>query len=982
MPLAVSRSNRPNHALHMNMTRRDWLYLLAITLLAAALRFYQLGVVPPGPQFDEAFNAIDASQVLAGNRPLFLPANGGREVLYTYYQAAIGAVMGRLDLYTLRLASALAGALTVPAVYALVRTLFRRHSQPLAVLTALALTVSYWHIHFSHYGIRIILMPLILCGVFGFFWVGCELLTRHGVARWRNRASAGLTPHNESLTAPISTLQSPVSAPSIAPFLAFLASGVLTGLGVWNNPTGRFVPFVLLAYVLWLLWRHPERRRWRRENPLVGLVVTGVVAFIVFLPLGLEFWRHPEFFFGHAAEVSVFAERVAGDASPWQLLAINTLRVLGMFSFDGDLEWAHGIPDRPVFDWFMAIPFYIGAGLWLWRLLGKAKPQPDPDRDALFLCLAWAVMMLAPSVLSEAAPNYSRTLAAAPPVMLAAGLGLTWLSTRPVSGALARYTAVGLLVLASSVVTVLDYFVRFPAFPEVYYVYDADKVDAVEWMKARGDAGYAVYLSPLWSTHATVTFLRDYRLRSLDATQAIVLPEPGKGAIYAFPSEQRAFADDLAAIWQEPVQTLADRFGRPLMFYVQVEAAKAATWPAAFAPDQTTAAHFDDAPALIGMRAGEDGRSLLLHWQADAGTRRYLTSFVHLIDARGQQAGQADVVPGDGTFPTTIWRAGERVAQRYTPTLVDACRDGEPLRVLAGWYELAADGARRPRRDAPGDTALAGAWTPPIISQPAGRFQPATPAALPLGPGDLTLIGYTLPATRVEPGAPLTLDVFIQGSERHRTTPITLTLAGDPPAALYTGGLAPGAEWRAGEVICRRLRVRVPATTAPGDYLLHLTTAAYDQPFARLTVSPSTRSFALPEVSLPVTATLGGAIRLHGADVRREDDALAVRLVWQSLAPLTTSEKVFVHLVGPNGALLAQSDALPAGGYGTEQWVEGEVVSDEHRLLLPPDLPPGDYRLRVGMYDPASGARLSATGGSDEAPLTDDAIELEIGGLP
>lgn len=974
----------------MNMTRRDWLYLLAITLLAAALRFYQLGVVPPGPQFDEAFNAIDASQVLAGNRPLFLPANGGREVLYTYYQAAISVVMGRLDLYTLRLASALAGALTVPAVYVLVRTLFRRHSQPLAALTALALTVSYWHIHFSHYGIRIILMPLILCGVFGFFWVGCELLTRNGAARWRNSEQAGLAPHNQSLTAPISPPQSPASNPLIppslnplfAPFLAFLVSGVLTGLGVWNNPTGRFVPFVLLAYVLWLLWRHPERRRWRRENPLVGLVATGVVAFIVFLPLGLEFWRHPEFFFGHAAEVSVFAERVAGDASPWQLLAINILRVLGMFSFDGDLEWAHGIPDRPVFDWFMAIPFYIGAGLWLWRLLGKAKPQPDPDRDALFLFLAWAVMMLAPSVLSEAAPNYSRTLAAAPPVMLAAGLGLTWLATRLLPGALTRYAAVALLVLASCVVTVLDYFVRFPSFPEVYYVYDADKVDAVDWMKARGDAGYAVYLSPLWSTHATVTFLRDHRLRSLDATQAIVLPEAGKGALYAFPSEQRSFADDLAAIWQEPVQTLADRFGRPLMFYIQVEAAKAATWPVAVAPDQTTIAQFDDAPTLIGMRAGEDGRSLLLHWQADVGTPRYLTSFVHLIDARGRQVGQADVVPGDGTFPTTIWRAGERVAQRYTPALIDACHDGEPLRVLSGWYELAADGARRPRRDAAGDTALAGSWTPPMISQPAGRFQPAAPLLLPLSSDAMTLVGYTLSATHSEPGAPLTLDLFIQGDERHRTTPMTLTLASDPLAVLYTGAIAPEAEWRASEVICRRLRVRIPVTTAPGDYWLHLATKEYDQPLARLTVSPSTRNFALPEVGLPVAATLGGAIRLHGADVARDGDALTVRLIWQSLAPLTTSEKVFVHLIGPDGALLSQSDALPAGGYGTEQWVEGEVVSDEHRLLLPPDPPPGEYRLRVGMYDPASGARLPATGGSNEARLVDDAIELKIGGLP
>jgi 4-amino-4-deoxy-L-arabinose transferase-like glycosyltransferase len=959
------------------MTRRDWFYLLGITLLAGALRFYQLGVTPPGPQFDEAFNAIDAGQVLAGNRPMFLPANGGREVLYTYYQAAIGAITGRLDLYALRLASALAGTLTVAAVYVLVRTLFRRHSQTLAVFTALALTVSYWHIHFSHYGIRIILMPLILSGVFGCFWIGCELLARSG-----KRLEIGRQ-EDEAAPSPISNLQSPIPQspnPPISAFLAFIASGVLTGLGVWNNPTGRFVPLVLLAYVLWLLWRYPERRGWR-ANPLIGLGATGVVAFVVFLPLGLEFLRHPEFFFGHASEVSIFAERVAGDASPWQLLAINVLRVLGMFSFDGDLEWAHGIPDRPVFDWFMAIPFYIGVTIWLWRLLSKAKPQPDPDRDALLLFLAWAVMMLAPSVLSEAAPNYSRTLAAAPPVMLGAGLGLTWLATRLPWRAAWRYALVGALILASGGATIYDYFVRFPAFPEVYYIYDADKVDAVDWMKASADKGFAVYLSPLWSTHATVTFLRDYRIRALDATQALVLPEPGKGAIYAFPSEQRDFADDLAAIWQEPVRTLNDRLGRPLMFYVQVEAEKAASWPAGFAPDQAATAHFDDAPTLIGMRASEDGRSLLLHWQADAGTQRYLTSFVHLLNARGQQLGQADVVPGDGTFPTTIWRAGERVAQHYTPAITDTCSGGEPVHVLAGWYQLDADGARRPRSDTPSDTALAGTWTLPITSLPVGQIQPAAMSSIPLAQSGLALIGHTLSTMVTEPGAPLTIDLFIQGDERHRTIPMTLTLESEPPAMLYTGAVAPGAAWRAGEVICRRLHVRVPTTTPPGDYLLRLTTPEYIQPFARVSVQPSTRIFELPEISQPITATLGGAVRLHGADVTRAGDALTVRLIWQSLTPLTTSEKIFVHLVGPDGALLTQSDALPAGGYGVEQWVEGEVVIDEHALALPPDLPPGDYRLRVGMYDPATGARLTATDSGGER-LADNAVELKIGELP
>ena len=97
----------------MTWTRRDWIILLAVTLLAAGLRFYKLGSVPPGFQFDEAFNAIDAGHILDGNRPLFLPANAGREALYSYFQAGLAALFG-LNIYTLRLASALAGIAAIP----------------------------------------------------------------------------------------------------------------------------------------------------------------------------------------------------------------------------------------------------------------------------------------------------------------------------------------------------------------------------------------------------------------------------------------------------------------------------------------------------------------------------------------------------------------------------------------------------------------------------------------------------------------------------------------------------------------------------------------------------------------------------------------------------------------------------------------------------------------------------------------------------
>ena len=393
----------------------------------------------------------------------------------------------------------------------------------------------------------------------------------------------------------------------------------------------------------------------------------------MFLPLGLEFWRHPEFFTGHASEVSIFADRVTGGGSPWPLLANNVLRILGMFSFDGDLEWAHGIPDRPVFDWFLAIPFYIGVVLWALRLLGKGRPQPDPDRDALALFLFWAAVMLAPSVLSEAAPNYSRTLPAVPAVMLAAGLGLTWIGTlprlRPTWGPL----LVGVLVAASVAVTFYDYFVRYPTFREVYYLYDADKADAVAWLESQADAGNAVYLSPLWSNHSTVAFLRSGRIESLDPADAIVLPPEGKGAVYAWPAEQRDYAEDVADRLDVPVQIVGDKYGQPLLAVVRLAPKQAAQWPPDMAPeqvvkpgDQVTAVtadqanapidgvRFDDAPTLLGINVRPGARDILLFWRAEQKTFRDLTSFIHLIGPDGARLGQIDKTPGDGTYRTPV----------------------------------------------------------------------------------------------------------------------------------------------------------------------------------------------------------------------------------------------------------------------------------------------------------------------------------------
>ncbi|MBX3013348.1 MAG: phospholipid carrier-dependent glycosyltransferase [Caldilineaceae bacterium] len=794
----------------MKWNRRDWILLLSVTLLAAGLRFYQLGEVPPGFQFDEAFNAIDAEQIWYGNRPLFLPANGGREAFYSYFQALLGTFLG-FHVYSLRLASALAGIATVAATYWLLRTILQRHARAIALGTSLTVAISFWHLHFSHYGIRVIMMPLILSGLFGCYWLALHAQSTR--SRWG----------------------------------ALIASGLLTGLTVWTHPSGRFVPFILVAYTAWLLWRYPQRRQWRPLEPLGVLVSTGVIAFLVFLPLGIEFYRHPDFFFGHASEVSIFAERVSGDA-PWIALANNILHILGMFSFQGDMEWAHNLAGRPVFDPVLSLPFMIGVGLWLTRLW-RRRPT-DPDVDALALLACWSSVMVLPSVLSEAAPNYSRTLPALPALFVTVGLGLDWIITWVTQwqaqapsqrGPAWLGTAIaGLLLVISGSWASYDFFVRFPKHPESYYAYDADKLDALRTLEALADQGYEVYLQPLWASHATFTFLRSSaQIQSLDTAATLVLPPVGMGAVYAFPGEKLDQAQALAAYWPGvAVEEVRDPYGKRLLALVKVEADLLTSWPAAYQAFQPAEARFDDGPTLLGMQSTSQSSDLVLFWRAEAKSLRSLTAFIHLIDSAGRRVAQIDKLPGNGSYLTPGWLPGERVIEHYQPELFDRCAGGETVDVVVGWYELAADGQRRPRLDGDGDTALAGQLVMPFTAYPPAEVAIPTPLELTLGPG-LQLRGTALPSSPVQAGAPFSLDLYWTTHPALHEQTVTLQLLdGDDALPLWQGAMAPAMPWAEGELFCRRLPLTVPATLQPGNYHLTLTHDNVRETVTTLVVNP------------------------------------------------------------------------------------------------------------------------------------------------
>jgi len=111
-----------------------------------------------------------------------------------------------------------------------------------------------------------------------------------------------------------------------------------------------------------------------------------------------------------------------------------------------------------------------------------------------------------------------------------------------------------------------------------------------------------------------------------------------------------------------------------------------------------------------------------------------------------------------------------------------------------------------------------------------------------------------------------------------------------------------------------------------------------------------------------VFVNFGDQIALIGYDISDEKaipgDVVDVTVYWQAQRPLDIPYQVFVHILSPDGFLITQSDKLNPGEFPTRQWPLDKYVRDEHRLRLPPDLPPGAYIISVGLWVQTEGWRL------------------------
>lgn len=270
-------------------------------------------------------------------------------------------------------------------------------------------------------------------------------------------------------------------------------------------------------------------------------------------------------------------------------------------------------------------------------------------------------------------------------------------------------------------------------------------------------------------------------------------------------------------------------------------------------------------------------------------------------------------------------------------------------------------------------------WIAPAYAAPdfvaAGAMLPNA-TAINFGEG-VQLAGFQWSADEVQPGARLTVDLYWRALQPLATDYSVFVHLTDDNEILQVqrdsypaAGARATSDWPPNSVILDRHSLMIPAVL-PTPTRLRIDVGLYDyRTGQRLRVNGAddwtlgyVKVTPAAEAAQPTVINFGDELALTNYAFDRwllhAGEEFAVTLDWEALALPRKDYVVFVHLILPPEAVWAQRDDRPQGGEGrTSTWQRGQRVQDRFVIELPAEMPPGLYRVEIGLYDPETGERL------------------------
>lgn len=407
--------------------------------------------------------------------------------------------------------------------------------------------------------------------------------------------------------------------------------------------------------------------------------------------------------------------------------------------------------------------------------------------------------------------------------------------------------------------------------------------------------------------------------------------------------------------------------------------------PSILLPGTTLPDEVSDAPASFGpislvasdTQTSPGSLDIWLLWTTSQEVGKNYAIALRLVDEAGNEWGALDTQAGSaGMYPTGLWRPGEYIPDQYQLRL--------PAGTPPGVYTLRITLYDAVTLVAIGQTERSGVPYNHIESY---RCPPE-----PQGELLFSGIGIDHVSTpeEIAQGSALPVEIGWFGtSEPDERYEVMWQLVSNSQVIWESQSpLAPGSDprdWVGGECgayVLGRHRLELPGSVPPGDYqlTLQLVTEEGDPvgdeyTAGQVSIGEIDRVFDVPPLEATLNATFGNTIILYGYTLQQGVESLTIDVAWGALVDPAADYKFFVHLYDPaTEQIVSQIDAMPRGYiYPTSQWTAGEVIAEELVLDLS-DVPPGNYWIALGWYDPVSGTRLTALNGQGETLPNDRVI--------